>query len=84
MGTTRGLYLGVVVVGVGAFLLASQGGVRALPQSANQSVNIDNDDIGGIVTGPRAPRPASGSSPKRATCRPGSSRSWSPTIRAAT
>ena len=39
--------------------------------------------ITGVVQGRKGPKPASGSSPKRRTCRPTSSRSSSPTTRAA-
>ena len=31
-----------------------------LAQQARPAVEIDNDDIGGVVTGPKALRPASG------------------------
>src|SRR3989454_11249773 len=48
------LYLRIAVVAVAVFVAASLTGLRA-GQVANGAVSIDNDDIGGVVTGPRGP-----------------------------
>jgi hypothetical protein len=52
MSSTKGLYFGMAVIGVAVFLAVSGGGVSA-PQA--QAVRIDNDDIGGVVTGSKGP-----------------------------
>ena len=44
------------------------------------AVQIDADDIGGVVTSARDPRPASGSSPRPRTCQRGSAGASSRTI----
>ncbi len=49
MSTTRGLYFSVTALGVAAFLAAAPTPLAA------QSILIDSDDIGGVVTGPRGP-----------------------------
>jgi len=49
---TRKLYLGIAVTALAAMMIASLG-LRG--QTAPASVAIDNDDIGGVVTGPRGP-----------------------------
>src|SRR5688572_32589420 len=54
MKTTKGLYVGMAAMGIAVFLAASLGGVSA-PQGGGQAVRIDNDDIGGVVTGPKGP-----------------------------
>src|SRR6267143_4714031 len=52
---TRGVsYLRVAVFAIAACVAASLAGVRA-GQVAAGAVAIDNDDIGGVVTGPRGP-----------------------------
>src|SRR3989442_15150515 len=48
------LYLRIAVVAVAVFVASSLTGQRA-GQVANGAVSIDNDDIGGVVTGPRGP-----------------------------
>src|SRR5216684_7272365 len=50
----RGIYLRIAAVMVAVFVAASLAGVRA-GQVATGAVTIDNDDIGGVVTGPRGP-----------------------------
>src|SRR5882724_4767521 len=50
----RTLYLRTAVVAVAVFVAASLTGLRA-GQVANGAVSIDNDDIGGVVTGARGP-----------------------------
>src|SRR5688572_33198257 len=53
MKTNRALTLGIAAVIVGT-LLVSQSGTGAV-QNNGAAVRIDNDDIGGVVTGPRGP-----------------------------
>src|SRR5437867_330465 len=50
----RGLRYFGRAVGVGAFLLALVVGLTAF-QSTGQAVAVDNDDIGGVVTGANGP-----------------------------
>jgi len=50
----RTLFLRIAVVAVVVFVAASLTGLRA-GQVANGAVSIDNDDVGGVVTGPRGP-----------------------------
>src|SRR3970040_145236 len=52
--TKRMLSVGIIVAGLAVFLAVSDSGIRAgqLPGSA---VRIGDDDIGGVVTGPRGP-----------------------------
>jgi hypothetical protein len=52
--TRRLPYLHVAAFAVAAFVAASLPGLRA-GQVARGTVAIDNDDIGGVVTGPRGP-----------------------------
>ncbi len=52
--TRRVLYLRIAALSVTVFVAASLAGVRA-GQVATGAVTIDNDDIGGVVTGPRGP-----------------------------
>src|SRR5216684_7243073 len=52
--TTRVLYLRIAALSVAVFVAASLAGVRA-GQVATGAVPIDNDDIGGVVTGARGP-----------------------------
>src|SRR5262249_33375433 len=47
------LYASVATIALAAFLAASPAPVQA--QQATQVVEIDNDDIGGVVTGPKGP-----------------------------
>ena len=50
MDIKKQLYLGVAAIGVAGFLAAAPTQVRA-----QTAVAIDNDDIGGVVTGPGGP-----------------------------
>ena len=52
--TRRVLHLRLAALGVAAFVAVSLAGVHA-GQVTSRSVAIDNDDIGGIVTGPSGP-----------------------------
>ena len=52
--TRKVLSLGIVAVGLAVFLVASSSGTSAV-QLAGEAVRIDNDDLGGVVTGPRGP-----------------------------
>src|SRR6516162_639781 len=51
---SRRMYLKIAVIAVAAILVASAGSVHQ-GQVAPQTVAIDNDDIGGVVTGARGP-----------------------------
>jgi hypothetical protein len=53
MSKTR-LSLGIVGVGLAVFLIASLVGISA-SQLTGEAVAIDNDDLGGVVNGPRGP-----------------------------
>src|SRR5439155_3047635 len=50
MKTKRALLLGVALAGIAGFLALAPAQL-----SAQNTVAIDNDDIGGVVTGPRGP-----------------------------
>jgi len=52
MKTTKLLYLGIVAVGIAAFLAAYP---MELGSQQKASVSIDNDDIGGVVTSAKGP-----------------------------
>ena len=54
MRTTRVSYWGIVAVGFGLFLVASQVGISAL-QNNDGAVRIDSDDLGGMVTSAKGP-----------------------------
>jgi hypothetical protein len=47
-------YPGIIGVGLAALLIASVVGVAAVQQTG-EAVRIDDDDIGGVVSGPRGP-----------------------------
>jgi hypothetical protein len=49
----KGLYVPIVAIAIAVFVLASLTGLRG--QVATGPVAVDNDDIGGVVTGPRGP-----------------------------
>src|SRR3981189_2546775 len=51
---SRRLVYGATVLSLVAFAISSHVGVRA-QQAAAQTVAVDNDDIGGVVTGPKGP-----------------------------
>src|SRR5688500_4123691 len=53
MRTSKTLCLGSALVGVALLLVMLQPGLNAVQN--NNSVSIDNDDIGGVVTGPTGP-----------------------------
>ena len=50
----RVLFLGMVGVGLSGFLVASLAAISAF-QLTGEAVRIDNDDLGGVVNGPRGP-----------------------------
>src|SRR5229473_2204172 len=54
MRTTGRLYVGLLVVGLGV-LVAALGVRTSARQATAETVAIDADDIGGVVTGPRGP-----------------------------
>jgi hypothetical protein len=54
MKTTNVLYAGVTAVGLALLLSASQASINA-GQPAGGTVPIDNDDVGGVVSGPNGP-----------------------------
>src|SRR5258705_140651 len=51
---SRKLYVQLAVIAFAAVMMASLAGVQE-SQVAPQTVAIDTDDIGGVVTGPRGP-----------------------------
>ena len=53
---SKGLYWGIVTIGLAGSMLASLAVVSARQNAGGASaVAIDNDDIGGVVTGPQGP-----------------------------
>ena len=54
MRTTKGLYFGILAVGIAVFMAASLGGISA-GQTTGEAARIDNDDIGGVVTSAKGP-----------------------------
>jgi len=50
----RGLPLGMAGVGLSVFFVASLVGMSAF-QPPGEAVRVDNDDLGGVVNGPRGP-----------------------------
>ena len=52
--TRKSLYLRIAALAVAVFVAASLAGLRA-GQVATGAVSVDNDDIGGVVTGARGP-----------------------------
>ena len=52
MKPTKGLYIGMVAVGITVFVAAS---AVLLSGQQNATVRIDNDDIGGVVTSAKGP-----------------------------
>src|SRR5258705_2520867 len=52
--TSKGLYWGIVTFAMAGSMVASLAVVNAR-QAAGGAVAIDNDDVGGVVTGPRGP-----------------------------
>ncbi|MBI3326782.1 MAG: carboxypeptidase regulatory-like domain-containing protein, partial [Nitrospinae bacterium] len=53
MRTTRGLYVGMVAVGIAVLLAASPARLRA--QQTSDAVRIGANDLGGVVTSPSGP-----------------------------
>ena len=58
MTTKSKLYLGVAALAIAVVLTGSV--VEVSAQQSAPAVAIDNDDIGGVVTGANGPRPACG------------------------
>ena len=54
MRTTRGLYIGLVATAI-AVLLTTPVGPTGAPRSTDPAIRIDNNDLGGMVTGPNGP-----------------------------
>ena len=55
MGMTKGVACaGFIAASLAAFLIAWQADLSA-GQQANQTVSVDSDDLGGVVTGPKGP-----------------------------
>jgi hypothetical protein len=54
MRTTKGLYFGVVLIGIAVFMAVSLSGT-SVGQTTGEAVRIDNDDIGGVVTSAKGP-----------------------------
>src|SRR5437870_8791500 len=54
MMKARGLFLGIVVVGIAVFVAPLRAGAGA-PQLTGEAVRIDSDDIGGVVTSAKGP-----------------------------
>jgi hypothetical protein len=54
MRTTRGLYIGMVAVGIAVLLTVSSARLNA-QQSTDPAIRIGNNDLGGVVTGPNGP-----------------------------
>jgi hypothetical protein len=52
--TNRAVILGIAGISLGIFLIASTARTDAV-QAGGEAVRIDNDDIGGVVNGPRGP-----------------------------
>jgi hypothetical protein len=52
--TNKALFRGILGVGLAVFVVASLVGTDAR-QITSEAVRIDNDDLGGVVTGPRGP-----------------------------
>src|SRR5918996_3443434 len=54
MSRTSAVYLGLLA-GIALAAMHAPAGVVVRPATAQQAVAIDNDDIGGVVTGPKGP-----------------------------
>ena len=54
MRTTRGVYFGIVALGIAVLLTASPARLRA-QQSTDPAIRIGDNDLGGVVTGPKGP-----------------------------
>jgi hypothetical protein len=59
MKTTSALYTGAAVVGF-ALLLARAPALVSAGQTPGDPVRVDADDLGGVVSTAKGPRPASG------------------------
>ena len=55
MGTTRVFHIGMVAVGITVLLTAWPTTWLSAQPAQPDAVQIDNDDIGGVVTSPRGP-----------------------------
>ena len=54
MRTTRGLYIGMVALGIVVLLSAAPARLHA-QQSADATIDIGDNDLGGVVSGPNGP-----------------------------
>jgi hypothetical protein len=54
MRTTRGLYIGMVAIGI-VMLLSAPSARLSAQQSTDPAIPIGNNDLGGVVTGPNGP-----------------------------
>src|SRR5688572_4503228 len=54
MQTTSGLYFGMVALGITVLLTASPARLYA-QQSTDAALRLGNNDLGGVVSGPRGP-----------------------------
>ncbi len=54
MRTTRGLYIGMVALGIAVLLTAAPARLHA-QQSTDPAIRIGDNDLGGVVTGPNGP-----------------------------
>ena len=59
MNATRALYLSTLAMGVALCCVAGLACTDA-PQSASEALTIDDDDIGGVVTGADGPAAGGG------------------------
>ena len=60
MGTTRVFHIGMVAVGIAVLLTAWPAPRSSAQPAPSGAVQIDNDDIGGVVTSARGRKPVSG------------------------
>src|SRR5881409_430746 len=54
MKTTRGLYFGMVALGIAVLLTVAPARLQA-QQSTDPAIRIGDNDLGGVVTGPNGP-----------------------------
>jgi hypothetical protein len=55
MKTAKALYWSLSITAAALFLTLSSGGLSAPQNAQSATVAIDNNDIGGVVTGPKGP-----------------------------